>query len=76
MNCILCGLEAGAGSLGGRNICAPCDCGVPPEVTRLRKQLAESEEEVTKLRAALNTPLTSGNWQPEWGIIPVEDEPA
>jgi hypothetical protein len=29
MICILCGKEAGAGSMGGRNICCWCDCGTP-----------------------------------------------
>lgn len=28
MRCLFCGNDAGAGSMGGPNVCAPCDCGL------------------------------------------------
>lgn len=35
--------------MGGRDICAPCDCGVPPDVSRLRVQLAAAEARAVHL---------------------------
>lgn len=49
MICRICGLDAGYGSLGGRDICAPCDCGVPADVSRLRVQLAAAEARAERL---------------------------
>lgn len=53
MNCIVCGLDAGAGSYGGRNVCAPCDCGVPPDVSRCRLEIAALRVEIERLRAVI-----------------------
>lgn len=36
--------------MGGRDICAPCDCGLPPEVSRLRAALARLHAELTQLQ--------------------------
>lgn len=39
MICILCGLEAGSGSIGGPNVCAWCDCGGPETRFRMEHKL-------------------------------------
>lgn len=36
--CALCGGINYPASLGGPGICPSCDCGIPPEVSRLRRE--------------------------------------
>ncbi len=43
--CRYCGLDYGGNSMGGPGICPACDCGVPPEVSRLRARVAQLEAE-------------------------------
>lgn len=38
--CIICGDTNYLLSLGGPSICPPCDCGIPPEVSKLRRENA------------------------------------
>jgi hypothetical protein len=40
MNCRLCGAENISPSFGGRDLCGPCDCGVPPALSQCRRELA------------------------------------
>ena len=46
--CVVCGATDYALSAGGPDICPACDCGIPPEVTKLR-------QEVISLRKQLAT---------------------
>mgnify|MGYP003395079365 CR=1 FL=1 len=48
--CIVCGATDYSLSMGGPSICSACDCGIPPEVTKLRCEVkslrAEMEDRV------------------------------
>ena len=45
MRCNICHLEYSSASYGGPGVCPACDCGIPPEVSRLRKELAEARSQ-------------------------------
>ena len=47
--CIVCGETEYPLSCGGPTICPACDCGTPPEVTKLRKKLNEATEKIIEL---------------------------
>ena len=47
--CIVCGDTNYSLSCGGPSICPPCDCGIPPEVTKLRKLLQKATTEIIRL---------------------------
>ena len=52
MECRLCGRDAGAGSMGGRDVCGPCDTGYTTSVEHVRTQIAMVQslrEKVTEL---------------------------
>ena len=57
--CIACGDINYPLSFGGPKICPSCDCGIPPEVTKLRKELfskgmelIEAQKKIKALREA------------------------
>lgn len=47
--CIMCGATNYSLSYGGPNICPSCDCGIPPEVTKLRGQMSEANLKIIEL---------------------------
>jgi hypothetical protein len=47
--CKLCGATNYSLSLGGIDICPACDCGTPPEVSYLRRQLEEANLKIIEL---------------------------
>lgn len=52
--CVMCGEDDYPLSFGGPGICPACDCGTPPEVTKLRR-----ENQILKKRISeLENPLT------------------
>lgn len=50
--CEGCGATGYSLSYGGPRICPACDCGVPPEVSKLRRELAESNKALDFYREA------------------------
>lgn len=57
--CVLCGDTDYPPSLGGPGICPSCDCGIPPEVARLRR---ENERLRQELAEAKNEALERERW--------------
>lgn len=52
--CKMCGATGYPMSFGGPDICPACDCGVNPDVTRLKRELAEARAELLRLAGDLN----------------------
>lgn len=48
--CKICGLGFDSPSFGGPGICPACDCGVPPEVSRLKATIDTLRRENEMLR--------------------------
>lgn len=46
--CIICGDTNYPLSMGGSSICPSCDCGIDPEVARLRREVAMLRTELAK----------------------------
>ena len=44
--CQMCGATNYSLSMGGPGICPSCDCGIPPEVSRLKQRIAELNEDM------------------------------
>ena len=51
--CIVCGATNYPLSMGGPNICPPCDCGISPKVTKLKIQLNEKISENFMLKEVI-----------------------
>ena len=47
--CIMCRATNYALSFGGPDICPSCDCGIPPEVSKLKRQLDEANLKIMEL---------------------------
>jgi hypothetical protein len=47
--CVVCGDTDYPLSMGGASICPSCDCGIPPEVKKLRRELKEAHIKIIKL---------------------------
>lgn len=48
--CVLCGDTDYPASLGGPMICPSCDCGIPPEIARLKRENARLRQELAEAR--------------------------
>ena len=55
--CVICGDTNYPLSFGGPSVCGPCDCGTPPEVTRLRRKNFELGQQNIDLMLALTKAL-------------------
>ncbi len=51
--CIVCGATNYALSFGGPHLCPPCDCGIPPQVTKLKLENQKLKERVTELETQI-----------------------
>jgi hypothetical protein len=52
--CVVCGETDYPMSCGGPSICPSCDCGVPPEVKKLRRENSELRAEILALHIKMN----------------------
>ena len=52
--CVVCGETNYPLSCGGPSICPSCDCGVPPDIKRLRKELFEANLEIIRLQRIID----------------------
>ena len=52
--CIVCGENNYPLSMGGPTICPACDCGIDPDLTKLRRKLAQVENELIQARDERN----------------------
>lgn len=57
--CVVCGAVNYSLSMGGPGICPSCDCGVDPEVARLRRRVRELEIERATLTVQENVSATA-----------------
>lgn len=55
--CVGCGATNYPLSFGGPTVCGPCDCGVSPEITKLRAELSEVRDRCIDSSFALNIAL-------------------
>jgi hypothetical protein len=54
--CTLCGAIDYPLSLGGPYICPSCDCGISPEVSKLRRENAQLRSELEEARRSILRP--------------------
>ena len=63
--CIGCGAINYRSSFGGPRICSACDCGISPEVTKLRGKVSRLFEKNMRLMLALEVALCIPSLTPE-----------
>lgn len=61
--CVMCGATDYRLSMGGPGICPSCDCGISPEVSRLKRENAELRARLAKLEEMRKlTSAIFGGW--------------
>jgi hypothetical protein len=62
MTCLFCGCDAGAGSYGGPNVCAMCDCGytVDKQTGEMRKWQPQDDQYKVLFRRRDRFDVTAG----------------
>jgi len=51
--CIVCGDTNYPLSMGGPGICPSCDCGIPPQTKKLRRELSDAQIKIGELEAEI-----------------------
>lgn len=67
--CIICGDTNYGLSMGGPSVCPPCDCGRPPGVGKLQREVQSQGKRIIDLYCALDVALGLPSATPEMRSI-------